>query len=145
MLNKHKGFARFMRQLDGKGETTDDYFSSTESLGRRLSEGAMFLVQFMRAECSWSTYLSEIRGFSLEERSTLVYARTEVAGVHELTREVGLHIENPSAYRKAIEYLLSHPACQRQTRDEGITEFERTGSNTEDYNVISGYDIYYPR
>lgn len=136
MRQRPNGFTQFVRKLDGVKDNDD--VSSTHVLGSELPSWTHILLQFLRAEVDWSTYMHEIdRRISSrdrEKRQALYTAREAMAGVGIHVDPVGLHVTNPSAYREAIEYLRSHPACQRQDDNAFYATETSAGDRTRDYD-----------
>jgi hypothetical protein len=133
MRKRHNGFTNFMRKLEG--ETNNDNFSETEGLGSELYSRYGLLLGVLRGERSWSSYMQEIMGCSIEERRAC-YTLRKYLRINIPSYPLGVYFsDGGSAYRKAIEYLREHQESEQQERVSSGTHRPVSLGNTDDLYI----------
>lgn len=136
MRKRHNGFTSFMKKQDGV--TEDDHIFAAEGIGRELYQRHECLLELLRAEYDWSTYVQRVVCLSGEERYACRDLRLYL-GLLIPFDKVGVYVDDRTFYRKAIEYLREYQAREQQTRvSSGVDESNYIGYSP-DYYIIDDY------
>ena len=114
MRKKHNGFTRFMQQTT-KGQNNDDLLQ-TEKTRSEFYQRYSLLLGVLRGERSWSSYVQEVLRVGIEERRACITLRKYLQ-LNIPAYPLGVYFEDDgSAYRQAIEYIISHSYSGQQER-----------------------------
>ena len=131
MRHRRNGFTSFMKKLDGVEE--HDYFSETAGFGSWFHSGYECVLELLRGNICWATYLDRLDNICNSERVDAYYIRGEVAQLNIPSRTLGVYVTDQSAYDKAIKYFRLYQASQQQENVSTITDGSVSSSGSSHY------------
>lgn len=141
MRNKHKGFSRAIKKLEGK-EPEDDFVLKAPGAGFRLRSWYDCVLKYCTGEYSWSDILSGHSCLSRKERQTHSESIILVCSLN--SGQMGVLEPYGLAHRKAIKYINSHKECWEQIPIQEDLDGTCSTDNNDDDILRQLADPRYP-